>query len=143
MTGAATPTPCEAGTYSDGIGATSKTTCQTCPKAFYCRAGAASALKCPTGTYGPTDHLSRCQLCPPNTYNPNEGQDSNLNCLSCPAGTVSLRPGARNRGYCEVVGISTIVIITGVSFGTHLFPTNPHKLTCFALQSWWQEELYF
>ena len=72
-----------------------------CPVGTYCPAGTASILDCPLGSFAavegstecalcPSGHYcptaSKAELCPVTTYNPVEGSNSSVDCLTCDPG---------------------------------------------------------
>ena len=93
---------CSAGTYSDTLGAAS---CKKAPPGIYIQlygsTGSSSGShlywkECPAGYYCPEGSTGPT-LCPPNTYQDQEGQGE---CKSCPAGSLSSKQGARSVNDC-------------------------------------------
>jgi len=102
--------PCQTGTYSPVIAATSATTCITCPLGKYqdsLGAGSETDCKtCPAGSYCPAANTAPI-VCPQGFYstqtdcgtNPQSCEVSNV-CSMCPAGTYSGTPGAISASAC-------------------------------------------
>ena len=94
---------CGPGTYSDAVGATSPSTCRTCPPGTYCpNSGGSTGTLCPPGTYCPGGGVNANQCiigqmcpvpgmtagapCPAGYYCPTAGGSGGI---QCPAGTYS------------------------------------------------------
>ena len=110
--GAAQETACPAGTFSTVVGATSPSTCATCPANSTSGAGASACsanigyysnngviTKAPPGYYAP-GNTTLPIACPAGTYSPVSGTTSPGNCAPCPAGTYSLTVGAASSSVC-------------------------------------------
>lgn len=94
---------CGPGTYSNAVGATSPSTCRTCPPGTYCpNSGGSTGTLCPPGTFCPGGGINanQCMIgamcpvsgmtagatCPAGYYCPTAGGSGGI---PCPAGTYS------------------------------------------------------
>jgi hypothetical protein len=94
--GSTIPTPCGAGTYSNGSGLAE---CLPCPAGYYCLEQANSFIEtpCPSGRYCPEGTEFGDQFrCPKGSYFNETGAKDEADCLHCPGGT-----------YCEIDGLSS------------------------------------
>ena len=94
-------TRCRRGTYQPSHG---KTSCIECPhRAGTIKIGSSNfcdcliSVKCAAGEFY-VENLRECQLCPRNSYQPNEGQNF---CYRCPGTTVSDDEGATSSSLCK------------------------------------------
>ena len=87
MEGAATPTPCEAGYYTD---LPQQSQCTLCPSSYYCPANSSGYANnpCPAGFYCPPGTTHPYEYpCPGGTYNNQTLGGDAGSCLPCPPGT--------------------------------------------------------
>ena len=115
-TSSSTCTPCSAGTYSSAIGSSS---CTSCPAGKYSAGGAASCTSCNAGTYSAAGATS-CTSCPFG-YSSAAGSSS---CVQCPVGTyyqvgtTSCTPCSAGT-YSNTIGATSSSTCTPCSAGTY------------------------
>ncbi len=101
--------PCPAGKFASGLGATSVNSCAVCSLGLYSALGASVCTACPAGSYCPT--ASAVQACPVGTFS----SSSATVCSSCPTGTFASLPGLSICSACPAGYGRHLVVYTFTS----------------------------